>query len=87
MNQNVQEKFTDSVKSFVDLQNEVMTNLFGASPLKFTPPFENMPNPNEIYENTVKFHTACIQYHNSVLNILDTMNSLNPNSKINKKNK
>jgi hypothetical protein len=85
MNPNVKEKITESVKSFVDLQNEVMTNLFGTSPLKFTAPFENIPNPNEFYENTVKFHTACIQYHNSVLNILDSMNSLNLVN--NKKNK
>jgi hypothetical protein len=53
--------------------------------LKFTSPFENMTNATEIYENTVKFHTACIQYHSSVLNILETMNSLNPVN--NKKNK
>ena len=85
MNQHVKEKFTESVKSFVDLQNEVMTNLFGTSPMKFTTPFENMTNATEIYENTVKFHTACIQYHTSVLNILETMNSLNPVN--NKKNK
>lgn len=78
MTETVKEKMNESVKSFLDLQNEVMNNFFGTSPLKFTSPFEGMPNPNEIYENTVKFHTACIQYHNSVLNILDTMNSLNP---------
>lgn len=85
MTETVKDKMNESVKSFLDLQNEVMSNFFGTAPLKFTSPFEGMPNPNEIYENTVKFHTACIQYHNSVLNILDTMNSLNPVKNKNKK--
>ena len=72
------EKIKDTVKTFTDLQNEILKGFFGdfSSPVKN--PFENLANPSEIYENTVKFHTACIQYHNSVLNILETMNALNP---------
>ena len=82
MKNNVTEQFTESFKTITDLQQEVMKGFFNSATNStknlMTNPFEGMSNSNEIYENTVKFHTACIQYHNSILNMLEAINSLNP---------
>jgi hypothetical protein len=82
------ENFTESLKNIADLQKEAMKNFFtfttNSTNNLFANPFEGMPNQSEIYENAVKFHTACIQYHNSILSMLEAMNALNP-VKTNKK--
>lgn len=79
---NMTEQFAESVKTITDIQQEAMKNFFtiatNSTKNLMTNPFEGMTNQKEIYENTVKFHTACIQYHNSILNMLEAINSLNP---------
>lgn len=72
------EAIAESAKKFAELQKEMITGMFGDSPFKITNPFENLSNPTDVYENTVKFHTACLEYHKSVLNMLEAMNALNP---------
>jgi hypothetical protein len=72
------EAIAESVKTFTDMQKEMMNGMFTENPFKIENPFAKMTNQSDMYENTVKFHTACIQYHNSVLNMLEAMNALNP---------
>lgn len=82
MTKDVTEKFAESLKTITDLQQEVMKGFFttatNSTKNLMTNPFEGLTNQKEIYENTVKFHTACIQYHNSILSMLEAINSLNP---------
>ena len=75
---NTTEAIAESVKTFTDMQKEMINGMFKDSPFKIENPFSKLPNSTEIVENTVKFHTACIQYHNSVLNIIEAMQALNP---------
>lgn len=72
------EKFNETVKTITELQKEMFTGMFGTAPFNVENPFKTIPNSTEIMENTVKFHTACIQYHNSILNMLEAMQALNP---------
>ena len=74
------EAIAESVKTF----NGMFNGMFTENPFKIENPFAKMTNHTDMYENTVKFHTACIQYHNSVLNMLEAMNALNPIKKTNK---
>ena len=75
---NTTEVIAESAKKFADFQKEMFNGMFTETPFKIENPFSKMPNSTEIMENTIKFHTACIQYHNSILNMLEAMNSLNP---------
>lgn len=72
------ETMTEQFSTFAEMQKTMFDGMFGENPFKIENPYLNFKNPTEIYENTVKFHTACIQYHNSVLSMLEAMNSLNP---------
>jgi hypothetical protein len=87
LTENLTEKFNESVKNFTELQNQMINGFFfpGVNASTVKNPFENLPNANEIYDNTVKFHNACIQYHTSILTAMEALNSLNPVT--NKKNK
>lgn len=82
MTETINEKMTESLKTITDFQQEVMKNFFtvatNSTKNLMNNPFEGMTGQKEIYENTVKFHTACIQYHNSILSMLEAINSLNP---------
>jgi hypothetical protein len=78
------EAIAESVKTFTEIQKEMFNGMFTENPFKIENPFSKVPNSTELMENTIKFHTACIQYHNSILNMLEAMNALNP-VKTNKK--
>jgi hypothetical protein len=78
------EAIAESVKTFTEMQKEMINGMFTENPFKIENPFSKISNSTEIMENTVKFHNACIQYHTSVLSMLEAMNALNPIKKTNK---
>jgi hypothetical protein len=81
---NTTERIAESVKTFTEIQKEMFNGMFTENPFKVENPFSTITNHNEIMENTIKFHTASIDYHKSIITMLEAMNALNP-VKTNKK--
>ena len=81
---NTTERIAESVKTFTEIQKDLINGMFTENPFKVENPFSAITNHNEILENTIKFHKASIDYHTSIISMLEAMNSLNP-VKTNKK--
>ena len=81
---NTTEKIAETVKTFTEIQKDMINGMFGENPFKLENPFSTITNHTEILENTIKFHKASIDYHTSIISMLEAMNSLNP-VKTNKK--
>lgn len=81
---NTTEKIAESVKTFTDFQKEMFNGMFTENPFTMENPFSTITNHTEILENTIKFHKASIDYHTSIISMLEAMNALNP-VKTNKK--
>ena len=75
---NTTEAIAESVKNFTEFQKEMMNGFVGSNPFSLENPFIKFANSNEIMENTIKFHKASIDYHNSIISMLEAINAVNP---------
>lgn len=69
------EIFGEMMKSFLGTQQQVM-DAMGKMHENVKSPADFMKNYNKVVENSVKFHTAAIKYHEAVAEMMESMNAI-----------